>query len=141
MDGAATGGRAGGGDRPAGGRAGGCAANGTAAAAARAGLGDYDPQFGGCGSDVVEDNSGCDGYTCDVSPSTNANVDFHHKWESSPNCDCGVDDQGLREEGEHERVWCHCARSSDHPLRSGGHNEMTDESFRPSFGRGAKSVH
>ena len=33
------------------------------------------------------------------------------------------------------------ARSSDHPLRSGGHNEMTDESSRPSFGRGAKSVH
>ena len=71
-------GRSGGRRRSTGWRAGGCAANGTAVTA-RAGLGDYDPQFGGCGSDVVEDNSGCHGYTCDVTPSTNANVYFHHK--------------------------------------------------------------
>ena len=103
MDGAATGGRAGGGDRPAGRRrtgAGGCAANGTAAAARADGvvIMIHNSEEG---ADVVEDNGGGDGYTCDVSPSSNANVDFHHKWESSPNCDCD-------REGEHERVWCHC---------------------------------
>ena len=68
-------GRAGGGDRPAGRRrAGGCAASGTAAAARADGvvIMIHNSEEG---ADVVEDN----GYTCDVSLSTNANVYFHHK--------------------------------------------------------------